>query len=142
MQLQKKYHKFYSNTIMALCLMLSLTYFGFCPQYSFGRYILVEVEKNEVTLPKSGSGKIDKNTSIDLETHVHRNISNPDCFKLDLHEAEKCLEKEGISDACLSFFKTGKGHERCKDWLEENHAMVMRLDTNLKKCVNTPVLDM
>ena len=44
-----------------------------------------------------------------------------------------CLEQEGFSDAevCQNYFKTGEGHEQCKDWYEKK-----RSENRCKKCVD------
>ena len=70
--------------------------------------------------------------------HTCQNISVYnllDYFKLDLQEKEICLKEEGIPDVCLSFFKTGTGHETCNRWMEANRAKIKRSEAKLKKCV-------
>ena len=48
---------------------------------------------------------------------------------------EKCLTGGGIPDVCLSAFKTGEGYEPCRNWLQKNHALVMKSETRIRKCI-------
>ena len=56
-------------------------------------------------------------------------------YKLDSGEMENCLKREGIADVCLISFKTGEGYERCSNWLEKNHALVMKSESRIRKCI-------
>ena len=73
---------------------------------------------------------------FDLYTCQNISVYNLlDYFKLDLQKKEICLKEEGIPDVCLSFFKTGTGHETCNRWMEANRAKIKRSEAKLKKCV-------
>ena len=60
--------------------------------------------------------------------------------ELEQRETEKCLKEEGLPHACLHFFKTGEGDEKCTEWLKTNQQMIMKSEARLKKCMNVSTL--
>merc|ERR1712212_1106829 len=77
-------------------------------QNSFAKYLLLKMDEKEQITTKSA---------------------------LDTSESENCLIKEGLSEDCVAFFKTGKEQKKCKEWVEENNAAVKTSEVKWKECV-------